>query len=111
MIHVELKNVVIRRDSQTITPVTVPSYELPVLRNLFGKENVVEHDSVGVIEVDEDGEYGRLCAKYGQELISKIFGEDDGLRLSEIVFDCAVEAPKKPAKPKKEAKQEDEVTE
>jgi hypothetical protein len=30
-------------------------------------------------------EYDRLCAKYGHEVVAKVFGEDDGDRLIEIV--------------------------
>lgn len=84
-ILVELKDVTVRRDAMTITPVSVPDYEVPVLRNLFGKENVTVGDVLRTISVDPEGEYERLCAKYGFEVIAKIFGEDDGLRLSEIV--------------------------
>ena len=91
-INVELLEVVVRRDAQTITPITVPEYEIPVLRNLFGKENITVNDAVCTIEIDAEGEYERLCAKYGFELIAKIFGEDDGLRLTELVEKSAVAA-------------------
>lgn len=98
-ILVELKDVTVRRDAMTITPVSVPDYEVPVLRNLFGKENVTVGDVLRTISVDPEGEYERLCAKYGFEVIAKIFGEDDGLRLSEIVAKSEVapaEAEEKP---------------
>jgi hypothetical protein len=92
-ITVELHSVTVRRDAQTITPVTVPEYEIPVLRNLFGKENITVNEVVRMIDVEPEGEYERLCAKYGFELIAKIFGEDDGLRLAEIVQKSEVDAP------------------
>lgn len=89
-INVELHSVTVRRDAQTITPVTVPEYEIAVLRNLFGKENITVNDVVRTISVEPEGEYERLCAKYGFELIAKIFGEDDGLRLTELVLKSEV---------------------
>jgi len=39
-ITVPLLAVTIRRDAHTITPTTVPPYELTLLRQMFGKENV-----------------------------------------------------------------------
>ena len=98
-IHVELIDVTVRRDAMTITPVSIPEYEIPVLRTLFGKENVTTNEVLRNIEVDPEGEYERLCAKYGYELIAKIFGEDDGLRLTELVLKAAVS--NKPAKAEK----------
>lgn len=91
-ISVNLINATIRRDAVTITPVTVPDYEIPVLRNIFGKENITVGDVLHTIEVEAEGEYDRLSAKYGFEVISKIFGEDDGLRLTELVLKAEVEA-------------------
>jgi hypothetical protein len=91
-INVELHSVTVRRDAQTITPVTVPEYEIPVLKNLFGKENITVNEVVRTIAVEPEGEYERLCAKYGFELIAKIFGEDDGLRLTELVQKSEVAA-------------------
>lgn len=97
-INVELHSVTVRRDAQTITPVTVPEYEIPVLRNLFGKENIAVNEVVRLIEIEPEGEYERLCAKYGFELIAKIFGEDDGLRLTELVVKAKVETEKQMSK-------------
>lgn len=91
-INVELHSVTVRRDAQTITPITVPDYEIAVLRNLFGKENITVGDVLRTIEIEPEGEYERLCAKYGFEIIAKIFGEDDGLRLTELVEKSAVAA-------------------
>ncbi|MGL5117530.1 MAG: hypothetical protein ACRC7C_19635 [Beijerinckiaceae bacterium] len=83
---VSLLAVTIRRDANTITPITVPAHELPMLRNMFGKENVTQADEpVGSVEVDPAGEYERLSAKYGAGKVAKVYGDDDGLRLSEMV--------------------------
>jgi hypothetical protein len=38
-------------------------------------------------------EYDRLCAKYGHEVVAKVFGEDDGDRLMEIVDSLMAEKP------------------
>lgn len=92
-INVELHSVTVRRDAQTITPITVPDYEIAVLRNLFGKENITVGDVLRTIEIEPEGEYERLCAKYGFEIIAKIFGEDDGLRLTELVLKSEVAIP------------------
>lgn len=103
--NVELFEVTIRRDAMTITPVTVPVYEIPVLKNLFGKENVSQGEVLRTISVDPEGEYERLSAKYGFDVISKIFGEDDGLRLAEMVKKAEVVEEKKPSsKPAKAEK-------
>lgn len=102
-ITVELHSVTVRRDAQTITPVTVPEYEIPVLKNLFGKENITVNEVLRTIEIEPEGEYERLCAKFGFELIAKIFGEDDGLRLTELVEKSAVSD--KPAKAEKVVKE------
>ena len=42
----------IRRDAHTVTPVTVPEYELPLLQEIFGAENVHNADRK---RVDEAG--------------------------------------------------------
>ncbi len=102
-IHVPLLEVTIRRDANTITPVTVPPHELTLLRQMFGKENVTEGEQVGTVEVDPAGEHERLSAKYGSAKIAKVYGDDDGERLAELVEKAATKAPKaaKPAKAKK----------
>ncbi|MBX9959477.1 MAG: hypothetical protein K2Y15_05015 [Burkholderiaceae bacterium] len=88
--NVPLLNVTIRRDANTITPVTVPPYELSLLRQMFGKENVTEGDQAGVIEVDASTEHERLSAKYGAAKVSKVYGDDEGERLKELVEKAAV---------------------
>lgn len=42
----------IRRDAHTVTPITVPEYELPLLQEIFGIENVHNADKK---RVDEAG--------------------------------------------------------
>ena len=91
-INVPLLNVTIRRDAMTITPVTVPPYELTLLRQMFGKENVIEGEQARVIEVDSETEYERLSAKYGAAKVSKVYGDDEGERLAEMVEKSAVKA-------------------
>ncbi len=93
-IHVPLLTVTIRRDANTITPVTVPPHELTLLRQMFGKENVQEGEAVGTVELDPSGEHERLSAKYGPQKIAKVYGDDDGERLAELVEKAATKAPK-----------------
>lgn len=103
---VALLLVTIRRDANTITPITVPAHELPMLRNMHGKENVTQADEpVGTVEVDPAGEYERLSAKYGAGKVAKVYGDDDGLRLSEMVEKNELK-PGKPAPEKKLTKAE-----
>lgn len=63
----------IRRDAQTITPVTVPAYELAVLKDVFGDENVVTGGVAGQWRESED-EFDRLSRKYGQAAVEKVYG-------------------------------------
>jgi len=90
-VNVPLINVTIRRDANTITPVTIPPYEMIVLRKLFGKENVSEGDAAGVISIDGDGEFERLSAKYGSDVVANVYGDDEGARLAELVEKVVVE--------------------
>ena len=63
----------------------VPPYETNILRNLFGRENVTVFERPNKTTITPEQEYDRLCAKYGHEVVAKVFGEDDGDRLMEIV--------------------------
>jgi glycosyltransferase A (GT-A) superfamily protein (DUF2064 family) len=60
-----------------------------MLRQQFGKENVTEGAAVGIFEVDPAGEYERLSAKYGQAKVAKVYGDDEGERLAELVVKAA----------------------
>lgn len=93
-INVPMVEVMIRRDANTITPVAVPPYELTMLRQMFGKENVVGDKVAGYIEVDPTGEFERLSAKYGAQKVIKVYGDDGGERLAEQVEKAAVKAQK-----------------
>ena len=76
---------VVRRDAFTTIHVHVPPYETNILRNLFGRENVTVFERPNKTTITPEQEYDRLCAKYGYEVVAKVFGEDDGDRLMEIV--------------------------
>ena len=76
---------VVRRDAFTTIHVYVPPYETNILRNLFGRENVTVFEHPTQTTITPEQEYDRLCAKYGHEVVAKVFGEDDGDRLMEIV--------------------------
>lgn len=76
---------VVRRDAFTTIHVHVPPYETSILRNLFGRENVTVFERPSKTTITPEHEYDRLCAKYGHEIVAKVFGEDDGDRLMEIV--------------------------
>ncbi len=76
---------VVRRDAFTTIHVFVPPYETNILRNLFGRENVTVFERPSKTTITPEQEYDRLCAKYGHEVVAKVFGEDDGDRLMKIV--------------------------
>ena len=76
---------VVRRDAFSTIHVYVPPYETNILRNLFGRENVTVFERPSKTTITPEQEYDRLCAKYGHEVVAKVFGEDDGDRLMEIV--------------------------
>ena len=76
---------IVRRDAFTTIHVHVPPYETNILRNLFGRENVTVFERPSKTTITPEQEYDRLCAKYGHEVVAKVFGEDDGERLMEIV--------------------------
>jgi len=71
----------------------VPPYETNILRNLFGRENVTVFERASKTTITPSHEYDRLCAKYGHEVVAKVFGEDDGDRLMEIVDGLMAEKP------------------
>lgn len=101
-IIVPLLSVTVRRDANTITPVTVPPHELTILRSIFGKENVQEGEQAGTVELDATEEYARMGAKYGSQRVAKIYGDDGGERLAELVEKHAIAVTEpEPNKPKK----------
>ena len=83
--HIKEVEAVVRRDAFTTIHVYVPPYETNILRNLFGRENVTVFERPSKTTITPEQEYDRLCAKYGHEVVAKVFGEDDGDRLMEIV--------------------------
>lgn len=98
---VPIYTVLVRRDAHTTTPATIPEYELPLLQEIFGKENV--HNAEGK-RIDEQGigssvgqyepsgdEYERFCAKYGVELVEGVFGKSKAELTKQVA-----EASKKP---------------
>lgn len=101
-IKIQMVGATIRRDAFTTIDTVVAPYELTVLRQKFGKENVKEGEPAHVFEADKDTEYERLCAKYGPESIVKIFGDDGGERLAEMVEKAAM----KPTKAEKVEKED-----
>jgi hypothetical protein len=107
---VALLAVSIRRDANTITTIHAPAHELNILRNMHGKENVVAaEEPAGTVEVSPAGEYERLSAKYGQGKVAKVYGDDDGLRLSEMVAKNEIKAATEKKLTKAEQKAADEA--
>lgn len=95
---VPLYEVKIRRDANTITPVSIPEYEIPILKEIVGHENVQTIDGklidemglgnpVGVFKTSED-EYGRLCLKYGAEIVEGVYGKKSTSTLNSAVSEA-----------------------
>ena len=101
-IEVPMIEVMVRRDANTITAVAVPPYEVTMLRQMFGKENVTGDTVVGRIEVVAEQEAERLSAKYGPGKVIKVYGDDGGERLRELVEKAAA-APQQEGAPKARA--------
>ena len=78
-------NVTIRRDAHTITATQCMPYELHILRHQHGKENVIVGEVDEPLDVAPESEYDRLMGKYGAENVIKVYGEDEGLKLAEMV--------------------------
>jgi hypothetical protein len=127
---VRVFSVMVRRDAQTITPVTVPEYEIAVLQTIFGEESILNADSklikeaglgepVGELPLGED-EHVRLARKYGagedgKTFVEKVFGTKAGKGLDRAVAECVVkeaaegEEDEAPAAPKKTGKKKPEL--
>lgn len=88
----KLFNVIIRRDSQTITPVTIPEHEVALLQAIHGEDNVHNADGKRIADVplsdadlagecaDPEDEFGRLASKYGSAasgelVVEQVFGK------------------------------------
>lgn len=93
MITVPLLNVLVRKDASTIIPVSVPEYEVSVIGEIFGPENVTEYSDRGSIEVDPESEYERLCNKYGEQAVKDIYRSASGM--TSIVLESAQKDQKK----------------
>lgn len=94
----------VRRDAHTINHVTVPEYEIPILQELFGTENVQNAEgkrldesgigvSVGTFEAGD--EYDRFCAKYGVEPVEAVYGRKGAKALEKAVTEAKKTTAKK----------------
>ncbi|WP_334159569.1 hypothetical protein [Achromobacter insolitus] len=84
--------VLVRRDAQTTTQTTVALHEAGLLRSIYGKENVTGGEVVAQREIDPDVEQSRLMAKYGPELVEKVFGDEESGRLLEALKKAAADS-------------------
>ncbi|MFY3079810.1 hypothetical protein ACOTF2_07155 [Achromobacter xylosoxidans] len=84
--------VLVRRDAQTTTQTTVALHEAGLLRSIYGKENVTGAEVVAQRDIDPDIEQNRLVAKYGPELVEKVFGDEESGRLLEALKKAAADS-------------------
>jgi hypothetical protein len=92
-INIKFSRVHVRRDAYTTTVVDVPPHEIPILRNIFGKENLLIEESDQEHPIHIQHEYDRLSSKYCYEIVSKVYGEDDGERLMEQIKQANLKEP------------------
>lgn len=84
---VPLYRVHVKRDVSTKTPITVPAYEINLLRLIHGKENVQDDFGRVLEKMDKpvgkfqnsDNEYQRLTIKYGSAAVEKCYPSEDEL--------------------------------
>ncbi|MFY2599451.1 hypothetical protein ACOTHJ_21240 [Achromobacter xylosoxidans] len=89
--------VLVRRDAQTTTQTTVALHEAGLLRSIYGKENVTGAEVVAQRDIDPEIEQNRLVAKYGPELVEKVFGDEESGRLLEALKKAAADSKAAPA--------------
>lgn len=92
----------IRRDANTITPVNVPEYEVPILQEMFGTENVhnadgkrVDEAGIGICIAEcplADDEFARLAAKYGASdeglVVEQVYGKKASKGLEKAIAEA-----------------------
>ncbi|MCX8567055.1 MAG: hypothetical protein ON057_001782 [Glomeribacter sp. 1016415] len=83
----------IRRDAHTTTPTSVFKHELGILCSLYGKENVSVGDIFCKREIEIDNEYLRLVGKYGEKVVTDIFGVSESPALANAIQSIAQQKP------------------
>lgn len=98
---ITLVRVRVRRDANTISHTTVPPYEVGVLKESFGDDNVtVEGETETQREVDPASEHERLAAKFGAQKVEALFGKAAAGRVEELCIKAAAKkSGKKAEKP------------
>lgn len=84
---VPLYRVQVKRDVSTKTAVTVPAYEINILRLIHGKENVQDDFGRVLEKLDKpvgkyqnaENEYERLSIKYGAAVVEKCYPSEGEL--------------------------------
>ena len=65
----------VHRDITTTLYPHVPEHEIPVLQSIHGDSNIYPGEPSGEsTNLDADGEYDRLCAKYGDAAVRDAYG-------------------------------------
>ena len=121
MTKVNLIRIRIRRDAHTTTPDTVTEHEIPILKTIFGEENVhaidgklidlAETKPVGVYDIKSiEHERGRLERKYGEEVVIHVYGAAALNNLKDKIRIIKEEAPEEASKSEeKEEKTERQI--
>lgn len=86
----------IERDNMTILPREFPAHELPIAQGIFGEENVrvIEGAKPEPVELDPEGEVGRLEQKYGTGALEKAYGVNFKSGIAKAMKDAEVKKAK-----------------
>jgi hypothetical protein len=87
----------VRRDAMTLIPVSVPQYEIAVLKAVHGADNVyVSEGEACSIELDPATEGERLEKKYGDLALVKAFGPGYEAAISQSISSIDTAKGKRP---------------
>jgi hypothetical protein len=90
------QDITIRKNSMSTIETTVLPWQVPLLKEVFGDENVqVNKDSNHPPqEVEIEAEYERLCSCFGQELVNQVYGHNPQRLLKDIESYAVKDEPK-----------------
>jgi hypothetical protein len=90
----------LRHDAATELTCHVPAHELPILQALYGAENVTRGAAwTATHALDEAQEYARLCRKYGETVVSPLYGPTQPNRLASALKEATKGVSRQKASP------------
>lgn len=75
--QIALVSLTVVRDAMTRLPASVPAHEVEIMKTVHGEDNVTVNDGdAGFTELDPANEGDRLVAKYGEDVVKRVLGEN-----------------------------------